>query len=178
MRDLLAILRKDGITIERLDIGGGLGVPYDREGDPTPMPPADYAAVIARNLGDLGCKLVLEPGRLITANAGVLLSRVVHRKEGATRTFLICDAGMNDLARPAMYDAFHAIEPVRAAAPGAAVEHVDVVGPICESSDVFGKQRRFRPCRLAICWYSARREPTARPCPTCTTVARWCPRCW
>ncbi|WP_404381400.1 diaminopimelate decarboxylase [Caenispirillum salinarum] len=147
MRDLLAILRKDGIEIERLDIGGGLGVPYDREGDPTPMPPADYARVIARNLGDLGCRLVLEPGRLITANAGVLLSRVVHRKEGATRTFLICDAGMNDLARPAMYDAFHAIEPVRAPAPGVENEHVDVVGPICESSDVFGKQRALPPMR-------------------------------
>lgn len=145
LRDLLAILRADGIAIERLDIGGGLGVPYDREGDPTPMPPADYAAVIARNLGDLGCRLVLEPGRLITANAGVLLSRVVHRKEGATRTFLICDAGMNDLARPAMYDAFHAIQPVTEPAAGTEREQVDVVGPICESSDVFAKQRSLPP---------------------------------
>lgn len=84
---------------------------------------------------------------MITANAGVLLSQVVHRKEGATRTFLICDAGMNDLARPAMYDAFHAIEPVRTPAPDVQAEHVDVVGPICESSDVFGKQRALPPMR-------------------------------
>lgn len=145
MRDLLAILRADGIEIERLDIGGGLGVPYDREGDPTPMPPADYARVIRQELGDLGCKLVLEPGRLITANAGVLLTKVVHRKEGATRSFLIVDAGMNDLVRPAMYDAFHAIAPVTEPAAGAETELVDVVGPICESSDIFAKQRALPP---------------------------------
>ncbi|GAA0595767.1 diaminopimelate decarboxylase [Caenispirillum bisanense] len=141
MRDLLAILRADGIAIERLDIGGGLGVPYDREGDPTPMPPADYAKVIRQELGDLGCKILLEPGRLITANAGVLLTRVIYRKEGATRTFLIVDAGMNDLVRPAMYDAFHDIAPVAEPAAGSDRELVDVVGPICESSDIFAKQR-------------------------------------
>jgi diaminopimelate decarboxylase len=142
LRDLVLMLKAEGITLARLDLGGGLGVPYDDQ--PTP-PPSDYAAVIRDNLADLGCRLILEPGRMLVGNAGVLVSRVITVKNGATRSFVICDAAMNDLIRPAMYDAFHQILPVVQAAPDAATHPVDVVGPICESGDTFAKQRALPP---------------------------------
>ena len=141
VRDLVAMLRADGIAIERLDLGGGLGVPYQGEVLPGP---ADYAAVVAATLGDLGCKIVVEPGRLLVGNAGILVSRVIHVKEGATRTFAIVDAAMNDLMRPALYDAYHHIEPVRQDKTGRTVA-VDVVGPVCETGDTFAKQRPLVP---------------------------------
>ncbi|OAN52349.1 diaminopimelate decarboxylase [Paramagnetospirillum marisnigri] len=144
VRDLVALLRADGIDIRRLDLGGGLGVPYDGE---TPPSPAAYAKVMAETLGDLGCRIVVEPGRLLVGNAGILVSRVVYVKEGATRTFLIVDAAMNDLMRPALYDAHHAIFPVHQARPGEEPVEVDVVGPVCESGDTFAKQRRLPPMR-------------------------------
>ncbi|HXP96150.1 MAG TPA: diaminopimelate decarboxylase, partial [Telmatospirillum sp.] len=111
------------------------------------------AAVIRDHLGDLGCRLILEPGRMLVGNAGILVSRVIYVKEGTTRNFVICDAAMNDLVRPAMYDAYHAILPVVQAASDDAsrsVENVslhpvDVVGPICESGDTFAKQRMLPP---------------------------------
>ncbi len=140
LRDLVAMLRADGLSISTLDLGGGLAVPYGNEGVPIPAP-ADYAKVVRQTLGDLGCRLILEPGRLIVGNAGVLVTRVLFVKEGATRTFVIVDAGMNDLLRPAMYDAFHAIVPEREQEPGAALRAVDVVGPICETSDTFATDR-------------------------------------
>jgi diaminopimelate decarboxylase len=142
VRDLVLMLRADGIPLRRIDLGGGLGVPYDHE---IPPQPSEYAAVVRANLGDLGCHLVLEPGRALVGNAGVLVSRVIYVKEGATRTFIICDAAMNDLVRPAMYDAYHGIRPVLEAAPDAPLHPVDVVGPVCESGDTFAKQRHLPP---------------------------------
>ncbi len=142
IRDLVAILRADGLTIDRLDLGGGLGVPYNDEIIPTP---AQYAAVMADTLADLGCKIVVEPGRLLVGNAGILVSKVIYVKEGATRTFLIVDAAMNDLMRPALYDAYHHIEPVIEPPQGNPSFPVDVVGPICETGDTFAKQRPLTP---------------------------------
>jgi diaminopimelate decarboxylase len=142
VRDLVAILRADGIDIRRLDLGGGLGVPYENE---TPPHPDQYAEAIRSTLGDLGCRIVLEPGRLLVGNAGIMVSRVVYVKEGATRTFVIVDAAMNDLMRPALYDAHHAIEPVIQAGPDTPTRLVDVVGPVCETGDTFARQRPLPP---------------------------------
>jgi len=144
VRDLVAMLRADGIDIRRLDLGGGLGVPYEHE---IPPEPAAYAQVIADTLGDLGCRILVEPGRLLVGNAGILVSRVIYVKEGATRTFLIVDAAMNDLMRPALYDAHHAIRPVAEPAADAPRLEVDVVGPVCETGDTFAKQRPLPPMR-------------------------------
>ncbi|MFO1152274.1 MAG: diaminopimelate decarboxylase [Rhodospirillales bacterium] len=140
LRDLVAILRADGLQITTLDLGGGLAVPYGNEGTAIPGP-ANYAAVIRQTLGDLGCRLILEPGRLIVGNAGVLVTRVLFVKEGATRTFIIVDAGMNDLMRPAMYGAFHAVVTEREPEPEAPLRAVDIVGPVCETSDTFATER-------------------------------------
>jgi len=144
VRDLIHDLRKDGHKIERLDLGGGLGIPYD---DAAPLPPApeDYGAMIRQVVGDLGVQFIAEPGRLIVGNAGILVSRVIYRKQGEGRSFLIIDAGMNDLIRPALYDAHHGIIPVLEPQPGAALSPVDVVGPVCESADLFGKDRELPP---------------------------------
>ena len=138
VRDLVAMLRADGFTISRLDLGGGLGVPYQGEVLPEP---ADYARVMAEILGGMDCMIVVEPGRLLVGNAGILVSRVIRVKEGATRTFVIVDAAMNDLMRPALYDAYHAIEPVVEPSKATALVTADVVGPICETGDTFAKQR-------------------------------------
>ena len=142
LRDLVAILRGDGFDIRRLDLGGGLGVPYDGE---TPPSPAEYAKVIAATLGDLGCRIVVEPGRALVGNAGLLVTEVIYVKEGATRTFVIVDAAMNDLIRPALYDATHAIAPVVEPLPGAEPRLVDVVGPVCETGDTFARQLALPP---------------------------------
>lgn len=144
VRDLVAMLRADGIAIRRVDLGGGLGVPYEPDAGPPPSP-AEYGQAVREAFADMDVALVLEPGRLLVANAGVLVTRVVHRKEGTTRSFAIVDAAMNDLVRPAMYDAYHDIVPVRQPAADAARQPIDVVGPICESSDVFAKQRPLPP---------------------------------
>ena len=134
---LIADLRADGCAIETLDLGGGLGIPYG-EGA-IPPHPDDYAAMIKRVTVPLNVKLIFEPGRMIAGNAGVLLSRVLYVKEGETKRFLIIDAGMNDLVRPAMYDAYHDIWPVFES--GGDKTAYDVVGPVCESSDRFAKNR-------------------------------------
>lgn len=144
VRDLVAMLRADGHAIETLDLGGGLGIPYGNEDTPLPSP-ADYAAAIGQALGDLGCRLILEPGRLIVGNAGVLVTRVLYVKEGTARTFVIVDAAMNDLLRPALYGAWHRIIPEREPANGVELQPVDVVGPICETSDTFAEQRPLPP---------------------------------
>jgi diaminopimelate decarboxylase len=144
VRDLVLMLRADGVPVSRIDLGGGLGVPYDERNE-IPPPPAEYAAIIRDNLGDLGCSFILEPGRLLVGNAGILVSRVVYVKDGATRTFVVCDAAMNDLMRPALYDAYHQILPVVEAGPTLERHPVDVVGPICESGDTFAKQRPLPP---------------------------------
>ncbi|WP_234854990.1 diaminopimelate decarboxylase [Paracoccus everestensis] len=136
--DLTRALRADGHAITRLDLGGGLGIPYRRDNNAPPLP-IEYGQVIRDTVGDLGCEIEIEPGRNIVGNAGVLLSQVIYVKQGEGRDFLIVDAAMNDLARPAMYGAHHDIVPVKEAAVGAPVSPFDVVGPVCESGDTFQK---------------------------------------
>ncbi len=138
--ELTGVLRADGHDIRRLDLGGGLGIPY-RQSNAAPPLPFDYGEVIRRTVGHLGCEIEIEPGRLIAGNAGVLLSRVLYLKRGDGRDFLILDAAMNDLIRPAMYDAWHDIVPVAEPAVGAETVAVDVVGPVCETGDTFARDR-------------------------------------
>ena len=142
MRGLVERLRGEGLSVERLDLGGGLGAPYFDA--PTPPSPADLAAVIRRTLGGLDVRLAFEPGRVIAANAGVLLARVIHvheRPEG--QRFLVLDAAMNDLVRPAMYESYHDIVPIRGRE--GAHRAYDVVGPICETGDTFARARDLPP---------------------------------
>jgi diaminopimelate decarboxylase len=138
--ELVGHLRADGHNITRLDLGGGLGVPYENNNMPPPDP-GEYGAMVARVTKKLGCSLSFEPGRLIAANAGVLISRVIYVKRGEAKTFLIIDAGMNDLIRPAMYDAYHGIAAVAEPASGSPRQDYDVVGPVCETSDLFAAGR-------------------------------------
>lgn len=138
--ELTATLRADGHDIRRLDLGGGLGIPYTQSNEPPPLP-TDYGAMVKRELGHLGCEIEIEPGRLIAGNAGLLVSSVVYVKSGEDRRFLILDAAMNDLVRPAMYDAFHDIIPVVEPVPGSERAVYDIVGPVCESGDTFAKGR-------------------------------------
>ncbi len=138
--ELVRDLRADGHAIERLDLGGGLGVPYEHNNMPPPDPAA-YGRVVAKATAGLNCRLIFEPGRLIAANAGVLVSEVLYVKQGEAKAFLILDAGMNDLIRPALYESWHEIMPVREPEPGAARVTYDVVGPVCETSDLFAANR-------------------------------------
>jgi diaminopimelate decarboxylase len=142
--DLTLYLRAEGHDIRRLDLGGGLGIPYTRSNEAPPLP-LDYGALIKRTVGHLGCEIEIEPGRLISGNAGILVSRVIYVKEGEGRDFLILDAAMNDLVRPSMYGAHHDIVPL--AEPVAGSEHhpYDVVGPVCETGDTFAKARPLAP---------------------------------
>ena len=142
VRELTRQLRADGHQITRLDLGGGLGIPYTRSNDQPPLP-TDYGAMIQRVLGDLGCEIEIEPGRLISGNAGMLVAGVIWVKEGEGRDFLILDAAMNDLVRPSMYGAWHDIVPVVEGAPGAPTQPFDVVGPVCETGDTFAKAREL-----------------------------------
>jgi diaminopimelate decarboxylase len=138
--ELTEQLRADGHEISRLDLGGGLGIPYALTNEAPPLP-SDYGALIQRTVGHLGCEIEIEPGRLISGNAGLMVSKVIYVKEGEDRQFMIIDAAMNDLIRPAMYDAHHDIVPVVEANPGEAPAKYDIVGPICESGDTFTKGR-------------------------------------
>lgn len=142
--ELTGQLRADGHTIRRLDLGGGLGIPYRASNEAPPLP-FDYGMVIRRTVGDLGAQVVIEPGRLIVGNAGILVASVLYAKPGEGRDFLILDAGMNDLVRPAMYDAWHDIVPLVEPAPGAALAPMDVVGPVCETGDRFAIGRSLPP---------------------------------
>ena len=137
---LIGRLRAAGHDIQVFDIGGGLGIPYGDNGR-TPPQPSEYGVLVKRLTRDLGVQMIFEPGRMIAGNSGVLLSEVLYVKEGEDRTFLVIDAAMNDLLRPALYDAFHDIEPV--SAPGSDYQAMtyDIVGPICESGDSFAKGR-------------------------------------
>jgi diaminopimelate decarboxylase len=138
--ELVGVLRKDGHGISRLDLGGGLGVPYENSNMPPPDPAA-YGRMVAKVTRDLGCSLSFEPGRLIVANAGVLVSRVIYVKHGEAKHFLIIDAGMNDLIRPAMYEAHHEFAAIKEPAVGSPRTAYDVVGPICETADLFASAR-------------------------------------
>ncbi|MBT55431.1 MAG: diaminopimelate decarboxylase [Mameliella sp.] len=142
--DLTEALRADGHDISRLDLGGGLGIPYARSNEAPPLP-MDYGALIQRTVGHLGCEIEIEPGRLIVGNAGLMVSDVIYVKHGEGRDFLILDAAMNDLIRPAMYEAHHEIVPVFEAPAGAELTPYDIVGPVCESGDTFAKGRLMPP---------------------------------
>lgn len=134
IRTLVENLRTNGIAIRTIDLGGGLGVPYTS--DDSPPPPAEYGALVTEIFGDSGTEFIFEPGRLICGNAGVLVTQVLYVKQAA-HTYVIVDAGMNDLMRPALYGAVHAIIPVKQSTAENTI--VSVVGPVCESSDVFVK---------------------------------------
>lgn len=140
--ELTEQLRSDGHEITRLDLGGGLGIPYARNNNAPPLP-LEYGAMIKEEVGHLGCEIEIEPGRLISGNAGILVADVIYVKEGEGRTFLILDAAMNDLIRPAMYEAYHDIIPVQEPVAGAEQSEYDIVGPICESGDTFAKGRNM-----------------------------------
>ena len=142
MAELTARLKAQGHNIRHLDLGGGLGVPYRGSND-VPPPPDEYAGMVKRTLGHLGLKYVLEPGRMIVGNAGILVSRVIYVKDTIENFFVIQDAAMNDLIRPTLYDAYHEIIPVKEAPEGTMVVTADVVGPVCESGDYLAKARRL-----------------------------------
>jgi diaminopimelate decarboxylase len=142
--ELTEQLRSDGHDITRLDLGGGLGIPYARDNNAPPLP-REYGALIKEEVGHLGCEIEIEPGRLISGNAGLLVAKVIYVKSGEDREFLIVDAAMNDLVRPAMYGAWHDIVPVIEPAAGVDQTPYDVVGPICESGDTFAKGRMLPP---------------------------------
>lgn len=144
MGELTAVLRADGHDIRRLDLGGGLGIPYTRSNEAPPLP-LDYGALIRETVGQLGCEIVIEPGRLVVGNAGILVAAVIYVKSGEGRDFLILDAAMNDLIRPAMYDAHHDIVTVAEPAPGVEQAPYDIVGPVCETGDTFARGRLMPP---------------------------------
>ena len=138
--ELAEQLRFDGHDIRRLDLGGGLGIPYVQSNEAPPLP-ADYGKLIERTVGHLGCEIEIEPGRLIAGNAGLMVSEIIYVKSGEDRNFIILDGAMNDLIRPAMYDAYHEIIPVIEPVVGAEQALFDVVGPVCETGDTFAKER-------------------------------------
>ena len=144
--DLTNIPRSDGHEIMRLDLGGGLGIPYGSK-DGTPPTPKEYGQMIKRVLGHLNCEIEIEPGRLLVGNAGLLVSEVIYVKKGHDREFLILDAAMNDLLRPALYEAYHDIVPI----VKSRLEHkdavYDIVGPVCETGDTFAKSREMKKCK-------------------------------
>jgi diaminopimelate decarboxylase len=140
LSDFVRQLRADGHAISHVDLGGGLGIPYREDNEPPPHPDA-YAALVKRATRNLGCTLIFEPGRLIVGNAGILLTRVLYLKRGETKSFVIVDAGMNDLIRPTLYNAHHDIRPVREPRPEAARVTADVAGPVCESGDFLALDR-------------------------------------
>ncbi len=144
--ELTEALRADGHDITRLDLGGGLGIPYERSNDAPPLP-IEYGQMVQDTVGHLGCEIEIEPGRLVSGNAGIMVSSVIYVKEGEGRDFLIIDAAMNDLVRPAMYEAHHDIIPVTEATPGVEPSEYDIVGPICETGDTFAKSRNLAPLK-------------------------------
>jgi len=141
---LVGALRAQGHAIRRIDLGGGLGIPYVRSNEAPPLP-FDYGAMVREAVGGLGAEIVIEPGRLIAGNAGLLVASVIYLKRGEGRDFLILDAAMNDLVRPAMYDAWHDIVPGTEPAADAPLAPFDVVGPVCETGDTFARARMLPP---------------------------------
>jgi diaminopimelate decarboxylase len=147
LRELVDELRQEGVDVQYLDIGGGLGIPYE---DEEPPPPADYGSAVVEKISDMHVKLILEPGRVLVGNAGVVVTRVLYQKEGADKRFVIVDAAMNDLVRPSLYNAYHSVWEVnRAEGLGSSRDRViaDVVGPICESGDFLAKARDMAAVR-------------------------------
>ncbi|MEY8835404.1 diaminopimelate decarboxylase [Phaeobacter italicus] len=142
--ELTETLRADGHDIRRLDLGGGLGIPYTRSNEAPPLP-VEYGQLIKDTLGHLNVEIEIEPGRLIAGNAGLMVSKVIYVKEGEGRDFLILDGAMNDLIRPAMYEAHHDIVPVIEPEPGLEPRPYDIVGPVCETGDTFAKARLMPP---------------------------------
>jgi len=142
LAELVGELRRDGHAISHVDLGGGLGIPYREGEDPQSYHPEKYAEIVRTHFGGLGCRLVLEPGRLIVGNAGVLVTRVLYVKRGEAKTFVIVDAGMNDLVRPTLYDAWHDIIPAREYADRRKIV-ADVVGPVCETGDYLAHGREM-----------------------------------
>lgn len=138
--ELVRTLRDQGHPITRLDLGGGLGIPYLGTND-VPPHPDEYAKMVNDCVGELNCQLIFEPGRMIAGNAGILVASVIYNKHGDDRSFLITDGAMNDLIRPTLYDAYHNILPVSEAAPDASTNRYDIVGPVCETGDYFAKGR-------------------------------------
>ena len=127
--DLVKVLRSDGHIIDHVDLGGGLGIPYEANQSPPPLP-RDYAETVKTHIKDLDCKVYFEPGRLIAGNAGLMVTEVIYRKEGEGKTFLIVDGGMNDLIRPTLYEAWHEVKPVKEPGYGTPMINMDVVGPV------------------------------------------------
>ncbi len=140
LSEFVHVLRADGHAIDHIDLGGGLGIPYRHDNEQPPEPDA-YAAVVKRATRALDCTLIFEPGRLIVGNAGILVTRVLYLKRAEAKTFVIVDAGMNDLIRPTLYEAHHDVRPVTEAVPGAPRIVADVVGPVCESGDFLALDR-------------------------------------
>jgi diaminopimelate decarboxylase len=140
LKELVGRLRESGVSIDFVNLGGGLGIPY-RGDQPAPPLPADYADLVKEALGGLKVRLLFEPGRMIAGNAGILVTRVLYVKRGASKTFTIVDAAMNDLVRPTLYDAYHEILPVEEPRPGAPIVVTDVAGPVCETGDYLALAR-------------------------------------
>lgn len=142
LRELVDTLRADGHTIDHVDVGGGLGIPYKTDNTPPPLPDA-YAEIVKNQLKGLNCKIVTEPGRLIVGNAGILVTEVIYVKDGGEKTFVIVDAAMNDLIRPTLYEAWHEVQPVVISAANAPRIRADVVGPVCETGDYLAQDREM-----------------------------------
>ncbi|TWD53543.1 diaminopimelate decarboxylase [Agrobacterium vitis] len=142
LRELVTTLRADGHSIDHVDVGGGLGIPYKDDNNPPPEPSA-YAKIVKEQLAELNCKIVTEPGRLIVGNAGILVTEVIYVKDGGDKTFVIVDAAMNDLIRPTLYEAHHEIRPVTISAASAPRIRADVVGPVCETGDYLALDREM-----------------------------------
>jgi len=138
MKEMVNELRGLGMEVTRLDLGGGLGIPYDDQDTPLPV---EYGKMVVEELGDMNVEFEFEPGRMIAGNAGILVSEVLYIKESPNKTFAVIDAAMNDLMRPSLYSAYHTIIPVEEAEAGAEEVKYDVVGPICETGDTFAKDR-------------------------------------
>ncbi|MBO6758203.1 MAG: diaminopimelate decarboxylase [Roseibium sp.] len=137
---LIGDLRADGHTIDHIDLGGGLGIPYVSDNDPPPHPDA-YAEVVKKHVKRLDCTIMFEPGRLIAGNAGILITKVIYVKHGDAKHFIIVDGAMNDLIRPTLYEAYHEVRPVREAPSDARRLTADIVGPVCETGDYLAQQR-------------------------------------
>lgn len=138
--ELVHQLREDGHEIDHVDLGGGLGIPYQNDQSPPPLP-RDYAETVKKHVNDLGCKVYFEPGRLIAGNAGILVTEVIYRKEGEGKTFVIVDGAMNDLIRPTLYEAWHDVRPITEPDFNTPVSNVDIVGPVCETGDFLAQNR-------------------------------------